>query len=573
MNNPPRLSIRFQISLVLLLSALNGIVLFTFSATLLARAEDPHAVARESLQRRVSNLNAQVYTGTQAELEAGFDDLAQALSAQDAPLSEPAVDRWEQVVNQWVAADRPAAGSDQVRDGHMRVLGALAVDLESAQGTDRLEVRRLFTAMMVWVVLSSALLVITAVRIRWILSAPLTDLSRAARRVADGQLVQPIPQVGHSREITDLRDSLEAMRLNLSQSIEELDHKNGVVLAMLEALADGVLLTDADGKVIDHNAAGAKYFQTMAGKPLRPQTTRATAALDPEYFQRRATQNQVDVTDGTSSVLHFDVSVKPLASRAVDSSHLVVIRDVTQAVQLESLKREFLSVITHELKTPLTAIQGFVKLLLMGKGGELSAKQNVLLTRTLEQVRSLNRMVQDLLDTTRLDGGDLPFDFVLVEASQAARDAHGAFAPTALGQGLKLDLELELPDEVVNVRTDTMRLQQILGNLIRNAIKFTPSGGRVGLRVSLRDGGVAFQVSDTGRGVPADALPHLFEKFYQVERGDTRRSGGAGLGLYICDQLASEMGGRMSVESQVGRGSVFTLWVPRAHQDVEEEAP
>jgi two-component system phosphate regulon sensor histidine kinase PhoR len=573
MNNPPRLSIRFQISLVLLLSALNGIVLFTFSATLLARAEDPHAVARESLQRRVSNLNDLVHTGTQEEVDAGFEDLVHALSDEDTEHSTPAVAQWELDASTWVGADRPTAGVDRVRDGHMRVLGALAVDLESAQGTDRKEVRRLFTAMMIWVVLSSALLVITAVRIRWILSAPLTDLANAARRVADGQLVQPIPQVGHSREISDLRDSLEAMRLNLSQSIEELDHKNGVVLAMLEALADGVLLTDADGKVIDHNAAGARYFQTMAGKPLRQQSTPATVALDPDYFQRRATQNQVDVTDGTSSVRHFDVSVKPLASRAVDSSHLVVIRDVTQAVQLESLKREFLSVITHELKTPLTAIQGFVKLLLMGKGGELSAKQNTLLTRTLEQVHSLNRMVQDLLDTTRLDGGDLPFDFVLVEVGQAARDAHGAFAPTALGRGLKLDLSVELPDELVSVRTDTMRLQQILGNLIRNAIKFTPSGGKVGLRVALKDDGVVFEVSDTGRGVPTDALPHLFQKFYQVERGDTRRSGGAGLGLYICEQLASEMGGRMSVVSQVGRGSTFTLWVPRAHPDVEEEAP
>jgi signal transduction histidine kinase len=162
---------------------------------------------------------------------------------------------------------------------------------------------------------------------------------------------------------------------------------------------------------------------------------------------------------------------------------------------------------------------------------------------------------------------------VLVEVGQAARDAHGAFAPTALGRGLKLDLSVELPDELVSVRTDTMRLQQILGNLIRNAIKFTPSGGKVGLRVALKDDGVVFEVSDTGRGVPTDALPHLFQKFYQVERGDTRRSGGAGLGLYICEQLASEMGGRMSVVSQVGRGSTFTLWVPRAHPDVEEEAP
>jgi two-component system phosphate regulon sensor histidine kinase PhoR len=241
-----------------------------------------------------------------------------------------------------------------------------------------------------------------------------------------------------------------------------------------------------------------------------------------------------------------------------DRGFVVVVRDVTQSKEVDMLKRDFLSVVTHELKTPLTAIEGYTKLLLMGKGGELNEKQIRFLGTIKEQTTTLNTMIQDLLDITRLEAGRLPLSMADLGAKEVIEEAFEAHAGGAQTRGLSMRLDVSKV-EGVKFRADPFRLQQVLGNLIGNAFKFTPKGGEVALIGGSDDKSVWFSVSDTGRGIPAEAIPQLFGKFYQVQRGDTRVAGGAGLGLYISKQLTEAQGGEIDVTSTEGVGSIFTV--------------
>lgn len=250
-----------------------------------------------------------------------------------------------------------------------------------------------------------------------------------------------------------------------------------------------------------------------------------------------------------------DVLVKTTPLRG---GYVVVLRDVTESKEVDRMKRDFLSVVTHELKTPLTAIEGYTKLLEMGKGGGLSDKQKEFVKTVAEQTAKLKEMIQDLLDVTRLESGKLPLSITHLRAKEALEDARRAFHGQAEARGVELELDAERVGNA-QVAADPFRLHQVLGNLVGNAFKFTERGGRVRL-VGERDGGtVLLSVEDTGRGIPEDSIPRLFGKFYQVQRGDTRVAGGAGLGLYICRQLVEAQGGTIEVRSKVGEGTRFTM--------------
>ena len=408
----------------------------------------------------------------------------------------------------------------------------------------------------VWVLLFTGVAVGSAFRLRQRLSDPMASLSQAARRVAGGELDRPIPNVEGAEEIVQLSSSLEAMRQNLVRSIDDLDERNHTVTAMLDALRDGVLLIDEQYKVESWNPA-ANYVLEVAEMPSLREGVHADRLLGIELsaFSDRPEQSELD-RQTARGMVHLSVHVQPLPQGWV-----VVVRDVTKTVEVANLKQEFMSVVTHELKTPLTAIQGYIRLLLMGKGGDLSPKQAELLTRSREQAGVLYKMVQDLLDATRLEGGNLALDVVPTELAAQVEDAVSAFSGEALRRKVKLSASSQLLPGAA-IQADPMRLQQVLGNLIRNAIKFTEAGGSVVLHARLHNDVAVLAVEDTGRGIPEEAQKHLFEKFFQVERGDMRLSGGAGLGLYIVDQLTRAMNGTIEVRSEVGKGSTFTLRFP-----------
>jgi signal transduction histidine kinase len=250
---------------------------------------------------------------------------------------------------------------------------------------------------------------------------------------------------------------------------------------------------------------------------------------------------------------------------------VVVLRDITVQKELERMKSNFLSVVSHELKTPLHSIKGFVDIILMGKTGPVTDLQRDFLGTVQEQTGHLQRLIEDLLEFSRLESGQVRLRPLLLPPAELVWTVVDKLGPLAQKKGLTL--ACELPASWPEIEADPMRLEQVLTNLVENAIKFTPEGGRV--QVCGWDWSEAVEVAviDNGIGVPVEERERIFERFYQVDSSARRRYKGTGLGLTICKHIVTQHGGRIWVEDAEGGGSAFHVVVPRVFpQEASREA-
>jgi signal transduction histidine kinase len=238
-----------------------------------------------------------------------------------------------------------------------------------------------------------------------------------------------------------------------------------------------------------------------------------------------------------------------------------------QLADLDRMKADFMSVATHELKTPINVVSGYAELIQEGVYGEISEKQQVALTSIQEQSRILTQLVNQLLDISRLEAGGLKLeigDLLLVELFDRVRRT---FDVLANKQGIALNVQLDdAAPPTIPADGDRLR-DQVLGNLLGNALKFTPEGGRIDVRGWTEDGRFRIEVSDTGAGMAADQLPHVFDKYFQI--GEQARSKGAGLGLAIAHEVVLAHGGTISVESEEGTGTTFRIDLPATRRQLE----
>jgi signal transduction histidine kinase len=231
---------------------------------------------------------------------------------------------------------------------------------------------------------------------------------------------------------------------------------------------------------------------------------------------------------------------------------------------LDRMKAEFVSVASHELKTPLSVIRGYVSLLRDGVYGTISDEQKKVLGSVGDQTDRLGRLIQQLLDISRFEAGVGRLDVKPVDLRAFLDDIAASFEALAVQN--EIDFEVYVHDDLPGaIEGDDDRLNEVVGNLLANAFKFTPRNGRIQLRAipsALDGGGVSIEVIDTGIGIPADQLDRVFEKFYQVENGGQTRSLGTGLGLAISKEITEAHGGTISADSEVGKGTTFRMFLP-----------
>jgi signal transduction histidine kinase/DNA-binding response OmpR family regulator len=266
----------------------------------------------------------------------------------------------------------------------------------------------------------------------------------------------------------------------------------------------------------------------------------------------------------TSEDLEVAESLARRAALAVDNARLYreAERARAEAEAANQAKSDFLATMSHELRTPLNAIAGYTELLEMELRGPITGEQRDDLRRIRRSQRHLLALVNDVLNFARLDTGHLQYEITRVPLADALGEVETMVAPQLQAKGLSY--ELSLPPKSLAVLADREKLQQIMVNLLSNALKFTASGGRIAVACAVEGSSVAITVSDTGRGIPSDKLEAIFEPFVQVERTLTRETEGSGLGLAISRQLAWAMDGDLTVVSDVGVGSAFTLTLPVA---------
>ena len=238
----------------------------------------------------------------------------------------------------------------------------------------------------------------------------------------------------------------------------------------------------------------------------------------------------------------------------------VVMRDITSQKEIEQIKSDFLSVVSHELRTPLHSIKGFVEIILMGRTGEINELQRDFLTTVKESTTNLQRLIDDLLEFSRMEAGQIklkPEEIAVREVAARVIDQLGPLAEEG-----QLMLENRVPESLPNIEADPMRIEQVLTNLVSNACKFTPAGGSVTIEAQDFGNQVRIAVRDTGIGIPQEEQARIFQRFYQVEGGATRSYTGTGLGLTISKFIVEHHYGRIGVESEEGEGSTFFFVLP-----------
>ncbi len=580
-------SLRWQISTLLLISALTAIALAALTTVLLtALAAGPTlsvlsevgatSTALDDIQARMLVLEKPPDKKERLDVQRKFQYIGERLREMGklADHAQWELTRYRGEVNSCLAMTAPPHGQQRklhkqrLRLAHRRVQAALIATAYSSRPAWLDKVLPLIPWGMGWILIMAALSVWRAFLLRSQLSQPLHTLAAAAGEVRAGSFHKPMPEIAGVTEVTELRHSVEHMRERLVTSIASLDSRKEQLTTILDNMSDGVLLVDSQGRVRDYNHCVRTLWERGGEHGEAPAADRALRDVFPRFpagliTSEEASSAEVEVDPDATPPRVFEVSSNPIkaASSTRHQGHVLVITDVSAARELEKLKLHFLSMVTHELKTPLTVVLGYTKVMLKGKGGELNPKHRQFVQVIDRQATQLKEMLQDLLDITRLEAGNLPTEPAplevgkFLEATALSHEAAAREAEVELGVG-----RVEL--DGAQVLVDRNRLSQVLGNLIGNAVKFTKAGGEVRISAGVDGDQVWIAVTDTGRGIPADSIPHLFDKFYQVEKGDTRRAGGAGLGLYICRELITAIGGTIEVNSKPGKGSRFVVHLP-----------
>jgi two-component system, OmpR family, phosphate regulon sensor histidine kinase PhoR len=329
--------------------------------------------------------------------------------------------------------------------------------------------------------------------------------------------------------------------------------------AAIEGMDEGMWITDANGVVLRHNEALRAILGTdqdlVGERPLF--LVRRTELHDAVLRAcREGVTSKVEVSMDAPRSKTLEVHIAPLGGSLPGSA--AVFRDVTERKRLERVRQDFVANVSHELRTPIAAILGYAETL---RSGALSDARHApqMVEIIHRQSERLGELVEDLLELSRLDAGERPLSPAPVSLGEVARQASEAMEPRAAGK--RLLLQLRIPTDLT-ARADPKALEQVLLNLLDNAIKYTPEGGMVELLGERVGDRAELSVKDSGLGIEARHLPRLFERFYRVDRGRSREMGGTGLGLSIVRHLVHGMEGEVRVASQLGVGTTFTVVLP-----------
>lgn len=394
------------------------------------------------------------------------------------------------------------------------------------------------------------------------ITRPLEELGHAAERISTGDFAGRVP-VDETDELGRLGRTFNTMTERLQQTIAEITTERKKLEAIVSGMTDAVVATDHLGTVMLLNRAAADLLHTDSARALGRHVRetiggdRLPAMLEDATVNGRVTAEELP--PGSVGDRVVEVHCAPYRDDWGDVIGAVaVLRDVTELRQSERLRRELTANVSHELRTPLTSIKGFTETLLDGAVRDESTSRRFLAIINSEADR-LVKLVDDLLDLSQLESKRVTLDLQPVNVAALVTHTVDKLQPLAQGSGLLLNQQT--PSDVW-VTADRDRLEQVLTNLIDNALKYTPSGGRVDVRVARAQREVEISVSDTGQGIgPAD-LPHVFERFYRADRSRTRGSGGTGLGLAIARHIIEAHGGRIRVDSLLNKGTTFLFTIP-----------
>jgi two-component system phosphate regulon sensor histidine kinase PhoR len=387
---------------------------------------------------------------------------------------------------------------------------------------------------------------------------PLEELTDAARRVAAGKLEVTLLPTGGD-EIGQLTDAFNIMTSQLRSQLEALRGEREKLSAVLSRMSDGVALLDDQGRVTMLNPAAEQIFgqrEALALGHSAAEVFRHHQLFD--LWQGCVESGKPGVATVEIGLEHtFLQAIATPLGKALPGSTLMLFQDLTRLRRLETVRRDFIANVSHELRTPLASLQALSETLQEGALEDPAAGRRFLgLMQT--EIDSIGQIIRELLELSMIESGKVPL--AVQPVTPAALWAGVAVRMQLQSERNGLRLENRCPEDLPAVNADPLRMEQVMINLLHNAIKFTSPGGTITLSAQTRAGDVLFSIRDTGVGIPADDLPRIFERFYKADR--SRSGGGTGLGLAIARHIVEAHGGRIWAESTEGKGSTFFFTLP-----------
>jgi two-component system, OmpR family, phosphate regulon sensor histidine kinase PhoR len=385
-------------------------------------------------------------------------------------------------------------------------------------------------------------------------SRPIIELRDVAQAIAAGDLDRH-PTLAAPGEVGDLAGALHRMTEQLAARLSALESEDALLSAVIESLDEGIVAISARGQVVRLNESARRLLALDVNPPF------SVDFLPPERLVREAVRGAMrgaatDPTELRVGEHTLLITARPLA----DGGAVLVVMDLTTRKRLETIRRDFVANVSHELKTPLTIIGGFAETL---RDPELAEAERLRFLETIESnTRRMQRIVDDLLDLSRYESGSWVPNVASNDLAGVVSDVFTGVRRAAEMKGLELRFEAQ--DGAGRVDADPTALRQILANLIENAVRHTNRGGITVRAEAPAKGGVTVSVRDSGTGIPVEHLGRIFERFYRVDSGRGRGEGGTGLGLAIVRHLVEAHGGSVRAESVVGQGTTITIHFPPA---------
>ena len=413
--------------------------------------------------------------------------------------------------------------------------------------------------------LASAVILLVAGAASLLVSRSVADrverLREFSHRVAEGDF-RPLSGDGSGDALEALGSALNQTAERMDRTIRTLTEERNLSAAILGSMVEGVAVVNGAERLVFANQGFAEILELdvppKSGSAL-VEVVRQTELIE-AVRQVLAGNPRVEAEIVTGTLRQHFFAATVAAVRAGETSGaVVVLHDITALRKLERVRRDFVANVSHEFKTPLTAIQGFSETLLAGAIDDPQNRERFL-GIILEHSRRLARLTDDLLKLSQMDADRLEVEIRGVSVSELIESC----LETAQHRAVDKDLEVTaaFPGDLPNIAGDRRRLAEVLQNLLDNAIQYTLPGGRIVVRADLRDADVVFTVSDTGIGIPKVDQSRIFERFYRVDAARSREAGGTGLGLAIAKHLVEVHGGRIWVDSEIGQGSHFHFSVP-----------
>lgn len=392
----------------------------------------------------------------------------------------------------------------------------------------------------------------------------IAKLNEMVKRFAQGNLT-PTVFINGDHELGELNQSLRAMAENLDSYLKEAVQKRDQMETILASMVEGVLAFDPTGRLllmnktaeemlnIDFQEAGNHYFLEI----LRNHQIAELLKQGLADGKRQVREVKLSLEDPE----YYMVYVTPIIGKNRKCQGAVmVLRNVTKMRRLEQMRSDFVANVSHELRTPLTTIKGYVETLLDGALEDCAVARAFLETINTEADR-LNRLISDLLYLSELETGRTWVAKQDIDSKEFMERVFDLLKPVAQGKNIKFELNVHNGAEKISVNPDMM--EQVMINLLENAVKFSYQEGVVRVEVSPHEKDIAIRVIDNGIGIPAESLPRIFERFYRIDKARSRELGGTGLGLSIVKHIVSRHRGQVQVESEKNQGTAFTIILPK----------